>query len=61
MLRDNEPNIALLDRPLAECDWAGDSPTGCSANYRRYGVNIQVFIGPASERSWISLAAGPPS
>ncbi|MBB4162338.1 hypothetical protein FB387_004653 [Streptomyces cinereoruber] len=51
-LREHDPDFALLDRTLAECDRVGDSRADYSAKHHRHGVNVQVLTDPAGELLW---------
>lgn len=42
-LREHDPDFALLDKTLAECDRAGDNRADHPAKHRRHGVNLQVI------------------
>lgn len=47
VLRKVDPDYALLDRTLVECDRVGDSQADFSRKHRRHGVNVQVVADPA--------------
>lgn len=53
VLRETDPDHALLDGTLAECDRVGD---GRAAKHKRHGVNVQVVTDPAGEILWLSPA-----
>jgi len=55
-LREADPDYALLDGTLAECDRVGDSRADFSQKHRRHGVNVQVVTDPAGRLLWISPA-----
>ncbi|MEW2634269.1 transposase family protein, partial [Streptomyces sp. NPDC048389] len=42
VLRETDPDFALLDGTLAECDRVGDGRADYSHKHRRHGVNLQV-------------------
>ncbi|MCZ2526713.1 transposase [Streptomyces sp. HB2AG] len=55
-LRESDPDYALLDGTLAECDRVGDGRADYSAKHRRHGVNVQVITDPAGRLLWLSPA-----
>jgi hypothetical protein len=55
-LRETDPDFALLDGTLAECDRIGDSQADYSAKHRRHGVNVQVVTDPMGRLLWLSPA-----
>ncbi|MGW7102362.1 transposase family protein [Streptomyces sp. NPDC054838] len=56
VLREADPDHALLDGTLAECDRVGDSRADFSQKHRRHGVNVQVVTDPTGNLLWISPA-----
>ncbi|MEU5144368.1 transposase family protein [Streptomyces sp. NPDC021139] len=55
-LRAQEPDFALLDGTLAECDRVGDGRADYSSKHKRHGVNVRVVTDPAGEILWLSPA-----
>ncbi|MEU6708569.1 transposase family protein [Streptomyces wuyuanensis] len=55
-LRETDPDHALLDGTLAECDRVGDGRADYSAKHKRHGVNVQVVTNPAGRILWLSPA-----
>ncbi|GAA2508828.1 hypothetical protein GCM10010406_51660 [Streptomyces thermolineatus] len=55
-LRESDPDYALLDGTLAECDRVGDGRADYSAKHRRHGVNVQVITDPSGRLLWLSPA-----
>ncbi|PJE96977.1 IS5/IS1182 family transposase [Streptomyces carminius] len=55
-LRETDPEYALLDGTLAECDRVGDGRADYSSKHKRHGVNVQVVTDPAGEILWLSPA-----
>lgn len=51
-LRDHDPEFALLDGTLTECDRVGNSRADYSAKHRRQGGNVQVITEPVGEVLW---------
>ncbi|GGX82854.1 transposase family protein [Streptomyces fructofermentans] len=56
VLRETDPDFALLDGTLVECDRVGDGQTDYSAKYKRHGVNVQVVTDPTGRLLWLSPA-----
>jgi hypothetical protein len=56
VLRETDPDHALLDGALAECDRVGDGRADHSSKHKRHGVNVQVVTDPAGEILWLSPA-----
>ncbi len=56
ILRETDPDHALLDGTLAECDRVGDGRADYSPKHKRHGVNVQVVTNPAGEILWLSPA-----
>jgi hypothetical protein len=56
VLRETDPDYALLDGTLAECDRVGDGQADYSSKRKRHGVNVQVVTDPAGEILWLSPA-----
>ncbi|CAL9669550.1 IS5 family transposase ISStsp5 [Streptomyces sp. enrichment culture] len=56
VLRETDPDHALLDGTPAECDRVGDSRAGFSHKHRRHGVNVRIVADPAGKLLWISPA-----
>ncbi|MFH8445993.1 transposase family protein [Streptomyces sp. NPDC018026] len=56
VLRESNPDFALLDGTLAECDRIGDGTADYSAKHRRHGVNVQVVTDHTGDILWISPA-----
>jgi hypothetical protein len=56
VLRETDPDYALLDGTLAECDRVGDGQADYSFKCKRHGVNVQVVTDPAGEVLWLSPA-----
>ena len=56
MLRETDPDHALLDDTLAECDRVGDGRADYSSKHKRHGVNVQVVTDPAGTILWLSPA-----
>ncbi|MGK5498506.1 transposase [Streptomyces sp. URMC 125] len=56
VLRETDPDYALVDGTLAECDRVGDGRTDYSSKHKRHGVNVQVVTDPAGEILWLSPA-----
>jgi hypothetical protein len=56
VLRETDPEYALLDGTLVECDRVGDGRTDYSSKHKRHGVNVQVVTGPAGKILWLSPA-----
>ncbi|MBK3584149.1 transposase [Streptomyces sp. MBT57] len=54
VLREREPEYALLDGTLTECDRVGDGRADYSHKHRRHGVNVQVVTDPLGHVLWIS-------
>lgn len=54
--READPDYALLDGTLAECDRVGDSWADYSHKHRRHGVNVQVVTDPGGRLLWLSPA-----
>lgn len=49
VLRKTDPDHALLDGTLDECDRVGDGRADYSSKCKRNGVNVQVLTDPAGE------------
>lgn len=56
VLRETDPEYALLNGTLAECDNVGDGQADYSRKRRRHGVNVQVVTSPTGQILWISPA-----
>lgn len=56
VLRETDPDHALLDGTLAECDRVGDGRADYSSKHKRHGVNVQVVTDPAGNILWLSPA-----
>jgi hypothetical protein len=54
VLREADPDFALLDGTLAECDRVGDGRADYSHKHRRHGVNVQVVTDPDGRPLWLS-------
>ncbi|MDT0616686.1 transposase family protein, partial [Streptomyces lancefieldiae] len=54
VLRETDPDYALLDGTLAECDRVGDGQADYSSKCKRHGVNVQVLTDPTGEILWLS-------
>ncbi|MHC3474879.1 transposase [Streptomyces sp. 7R007] len=56
VLRETDPDDALLDGTLAECDRVGDGRADYSSKHKRHGGNVQVVTDPAGDILWFSPA-----
>lgn len=56
VLRETDPDFALLDGTLAECDRVGDGRADYSYKHRRHGVNGQVVTDAQGRLLWLSPA-----
>ncbi|MFF8702852.1 IS5/IS1182 family transposase [Streptomyces albidoflavus] len=56
VLRETDPDFALLDSTLAECDRVGDGRADYSHKHRRHGVNVQLVTDPGGRLLWLSPA-----
>ncbi|WP_326616876.1 transposase [Streptomyces anulatus] len=56
VLHEADPDFALLDGTLAECDRVGDGRADYSHKHRRHGVNVQVVTDPQGRLLWLSPA-----
>ncbi|MEU1513151.1 transposase family protein [Streptomyces sp. NPDC005811] len=56
VLRETDPDYALVDGTLAECDRVGDGRADHSSKHKRHGVNVQVVTDPAGRILWLSPA-----
>ncbi|MEV6109179.1 transposase family protein [Streptomyces sp. NPDC051940] len=56
VLRETDPDFALVDGTLAECDRVGDGQVDYSSKHRRHGVNVQVVTDPTGRILWLSPA-----
>lgn len=56
VLRETDPDFALLDGTLVECDRVGDGRADYSHKHKRHGVNVQVMTDPGGGLLWISPA-----
>ncbi|GAA2471620.1 IS5/IS1182 family transposase [Actinocorallia cavernae] len=56
VLREHNPDFALLDGTLAECDRVGDGRADYSHKHRWHGVNVQVVTEPDGRLLWLSPA-----
>ncbi|HEY8985374.1 MAG TPA: transposase family protein [Streptomyces sp.] len=53
-LREADPDYALPDGTVAECDRVGDGQADYSSKHKRHEVNVQVVTDPAGEILWLS-------
>ncbi|MFP8905135.1 transposase [Streptomyces atacamensis] len=56
VLRETDPDYALVDGTLAACDRVGDGRADYSSKHKRHGVNMQVVTDPAGKILWLSPA-----
>ncbi|GAA2244445.1 hypothetical protein GCM10010145_09120 [Streptomyces ruber] len=56
VLRETDPDYAVLDGILAECDRVGDGQADYSSKCKRHGVNVQVVTDTAGNILWLSPA-----
>ncbi|MFH9610881.1 transposase family protein [Streptomyces sp. NPDC017448] len=56
VLRETDPDLALLDGTLAECDRDGDGRADYSHKHRRHDVNVQAVTDPQGRPLWLSPA-----
>jgi len=54
VLREQDPDLVLLDGTLAESDRVGDGRADYSHKHRRHGVNVQVVTDPDGWLLWLS-------
>lgn len=54
VLREADPDFALPDGTLVECDRVGDGQAHYSAKHWRHGVNVQVVTDPMGRFLWLS-------